>query len=68
MESKPCVDSQSILENSIDDGNQLPATVGMGSGWNLLVIQALGQCASRLEEQIMWCSSKQPLPYSDSVK
>ena len=40
----------------------------MGAGWDLLVIQALELCASRLEERIVWCSTNQPMPGSHSVK
>ena len=49
-------------------GNQLLQTFGMGAGWDLLVIQALKPCALRLEDQIMWCSTNQPMPDSHSVE
>jgi len=40
----------------------------MGAGWDLLVIQALKLCALKLEDQIMWCSTNQPMPDSHSVE
>ena len=49
----------------VDAENQLHSTCGMGAGWYQLEIQALKLCASRLEEQIMWCSTNQPMPASD---
>ena len=49
-------------------GNQLLQTFAMGAGWDLLVIQALKLCALRQEDQIMWCSTNQPMPDSHSVE
>ena len=60
-----CVGAQKKL---VYAGNQLQQTFAMGAGWDLLVIQALKPCALRLEDQIMWCSTNQPMPDSHSVE
>ena len=60
-----CVGAQKKL---VYAGNQLLQTFAMGAGWDLLVIQALKLCALRQEDQIMWCSTNQPMPDSHSVE
>ena len=57
--------SKKILANA---GNQLLQTFGMGTGWDLHVIQASRACALRLEERMMWCSTNQPMPDSHTVE
>ena len=60
-----CVGAQKKL---VYAGNQLLQTFAMGAGWDLLVIQALKLCALKLEDQIMWCSTNQPMPDSHPVE